>query len=238
MREAAVKESAIFKQIEHWRRQKGAVEEDKEKANTIPFVTISREYGCGGFDVAAALTDILDKEYHAVPVWAAYDKQILDKITADMGLTSQLTETLTSAARSKMTDILQTSFSKFPPQVAVYRKLAEIVRTLAINGHVVIVGRAGNIITRDMPCSLHVRMVASLPYRVERIAAKNNISKADAKQMIRQKEKERESFIKKFLQFDPADPHGYDIVINCECFAIEDSARLIIDAMNRKGIFA
>jgi len=35
---------------------------DKEKANILPFVTISREYGCGGFDLAVKLSDILNNE--------------------------------------------------------------------------------------------------------------------------------------------------------------------------------
>lgn len=238
MKDVAVKESAIFKQIEHWRRQKQQVVEDKEKANTLPFITISREYGCGGFDIAVKLTDILNKEYHATPIWAAYDKQILDKITSDLGLTQELTETLTNTARSKMTDLFQTTFSKFPPQVAVYRKLAEVVRTLAINGHVVIVGRAGNVITRGMPYGLHVRIVAPMSYKVKRIAAKLKVTQPEAREIIEQKEMERESFIKNFLKFDPEDPHNYDIVINNENYALDELAGLIIDAMKRKGIFA
>ncbi len=238
MKDVAVKESAIFKQIEHWRRQKQQVVEDKEKANTLPFITISREYGCGGFDIAVKLTDILNKEYHTTPIWAAYDKQILEKITLDLGLTQELTETLTNTARSKMTDLFQTTFSKFPPQVAVYRKLAEVVRTLAINGHVVIVGRAGNVITRGMPYGLHVRIVAPMSYKVKRMAAKLKVTQTEAREIIEQKEVERESFIKDFLKFDPEDPHNYDIVINNENYALDEIARLIIDAMKHKGIFA
>ena len=235
MKDVAVKESAIFKQIEHWRRQK-AVTGDKEKANILPFVTISREYGCGGFDLAVKLSDILNNEYNAMPIWAAYDKQILDTITTDLGLTQKLTDTLTNAARSKMTELFQTTFSKFPPQVAVYRKLAEVIRTMAINGHVVIVGRAGNIITRGIPYGLHVRIVAPLAYRVERIAAKNKVTKAEAKRIIEKKENERESFIKVFLKFDLEDTHNYDIVANNERFAIDELARLIIETMKHKGI--
>ncbi|MGQ9842217.1 MAG: cytidylate kinase-like family protein [Spirochaetota bacterium] len=237
MKDVAVKESAIYKQIEYWRRQKQHVVEDREKANTHPFITISREYGCGGFDIAVKLIDILNKEYHATPIWAAYDKQILDKITSDLGLTEALTETLTHTSRSKMTDLFQTTFSKFPSQVAVYRKLAEVVRTLAINGHVVIVGRAGNIITREMPYGLHVRIVAPMSYKVTRIAAMLKVSQTEAREIIEKKQIDRESFIKNFLKFDPDDPHNYDLVINNENFAVAELARLIIDAMKRKGIF-
>jgi len=153
-------------------------------------------------------------------------------------LTEALTETLTHTARSKMTDLFQTTFSKFPPQVAVYRKLAEVVRTLAINGHVVIVGRAGNVITREMPYGLHVRIVAPMSYKVKRIAAMLKVSQAEAREIIEKKEMDRESFIKNFLKFDPEDPHNYDVVINNENFAVDELARLIIDTMKRKGIFA
>jgi len=234
-----VKERQIYKQIEYWQRQKPqpVATEPVDKENQFPFITISREYGCGGYEVAEVVVSELNHVYKQHPIWGAYDKQILDRISQDMGITEALAETLTGSARRKMTELFQTSFSKFPPQVAVYRKLAEVVRMLAINGHVVIVGRAGNAITRDMPYGMHVRVVAPLEWKIERLVQLNNIAKKDAKELISTKTEDREGFLREFVNFDPRNSHNYDLVINNSDYSIENTAMLIIEALKLKGIF-
>src|SRR6056297_400829 len=221
-----VKERQIYKQIEYWQRQKPqpVAAEPVDKENQFPFITISREYGCGGYEVAEVVVSQLNHVYKQHPIWGAYDKQILDRISQDMGITEALAETLTGSARRKMTELFQTSFSKFPPQVAVYRKLAEVVRMLAINGHVVIVGRAGNAITRDMPYGMQVRIIAPMDWKIERIMKLNKISRKDARELIRDKTGDRESFLKEFVKFDSRDSHNYDLVINNEDYTIENAA--------------
>ena len=43
----------------------------------------------------------------------------------DMGFSSRLADTLTGTSRKNLANLLQTTFSAFPPQVAVYKKLVE-----------------------------------------------------------------------------------------------------------------
>ncbi len=234
-----VREQQLYRQIEYWQRQKNIsdIGEKVDKENENPFITISREYGCGGYEVAEHVVSELNHAYKQHPIWGAYDKLILDRISSDMGITNTLADTLTGSARRKMTELFQTTFSKFPPQVAVYRKLAEVVRMLAINGHVVIVGRAGNAITKDMPYGMHVRIIAPMDWKVERIMRLANISKKDAKSVIAEKTGDRESFLKEFVMFDSRDSHNYDLVINNADYTIENAAMLIIEALKLKGIF-
>ncbi len=239
MKTSNVKERQIYNQIEYWQRQKpqSGTDEPLDKENQFPFITISREYGCGGFEVADIVVRELNHAYKQNPIWGAYDKQILDRISHDMGITEALAETLTGSARRKMTELFQTSFSKFPPQVAVYRKLAEVVRMLAINGHVVIVGRAGNAITKDMPYGMHVRVVAPMEWKVERLVQLNSISKQKARELIKEKTEDREGYLKQFVQFDPRNSHNYDLIINNAHYSIENTAMMIIEALKLKGIF-
>ena len=234
-----VREQQLYKQIEYWQRQKNIPDagETTDKENENPFITISREYGCGGYEIAELVVSELNHAYKQHPIWGAYDKLILDRISSDMGITNALADTLTGSARRKMTELFQTTFSTFPPQVAVYRKLAEVVRMLAINGHVVIVGRAGNAITRDMPFGMHVRIIAPMDWKIERIMKLTNISKKDARGLIREKTDDRESFLKEFVKFESRDPHNYDLVINNADYTVENAAMLIIEALKLKGIF-
>lgn len=222
-------------QVIYWKKQKEKLDEP-EKVNRLPFVTISREYGCCGYQVALKLTEILNEELKPEPLWAAYDKKLLDKLMIDTGLSESLVETLTGKARNKLTNLIQTTFSSFPPQVAVHKKLVEIITMLALNGHVVIVGRGGNMITKEVESGFHVRLVAPVNSRAEKLSKTLNMTKSEATKMLKEKTKQREEYMKEFFKIDLADPHNYDMVINDATFSVEHVARLIIQGMKYKGV--
>lgn len=225
----------INAQVIYWKQQKEKLPVP-EKSNRLPFITISREYGCGGYEVAKKLAEILNDELKQTPQWAAYNRELLDRVMDDMGLSQSLAETLTGTARSGLTNLLQTSFSTFPTQVSVHKKLAETIALLALNGNVVVVGRGSNIITRTIKNGYHVRLVAPLNWRTERIVEEMNISKQEAQKLIAEKTKQRDTFLKEYLKFDVADPHNYQLLINNADHSVDQAARIIIEGMKIKGL--
>jgi hypothetical protein len=231
----AALDRAINAQVIYWKKQKEQLNEPEEESR-LPFVTISREYGCGGYEVGEKLIEILNEEMKPEPLWIAYNQALLDKLMIDTGLSKSLIETLTMRARNTLTDIIQTTFSSFPPQVAVHKKLVEIMAMLALNGHVVLIGRGGNTITKNMKNGFHIRLVAPLNNRVERISKAMNISKNEATKLINEKSKYREGYMKEFFKIDLSDPHHYDMLINESVFSTDNTARLIIQGMKHKGV--
>ncbi len=230
-------EKYLSAQVKYWQQMKEQISaKEVEKKQNPTFVTISREYGCCGYQLAETLVKLINEKYNPEPVWAAYDRKLLDKIMKDMGLSQSLTETLTNNARKTLTNLLQTTFSNFPPQVAVFRKLVETIRILALNGNVVIVGRAGNVITRDYESGYHVRLVASMDWRIKNVQETSGMSRKDAEKTILEKSKEREGFIKEYVKFDLSNPHNFHIVINNSPHTLEEAARLIIEGMKIKGL--
>jgi len=226
--------SFINAQVKYWSMQKEMINSVEEKS-ILPFITISREYGSGGYDIAEEIVSLLNEELNPEPKWAAYDKKLLEKVMDDMGLSSNLMETLTNQARKTITNLIQTSFSTFPPQVAVFKKLVETERILATNGHVVLVGRAGNVITKDLKGGFHIRIIADLEYKTDRISEKLEITKKEARKVIETKEAERNSFLKEFVKFDLTDPHHYHLIINNARYSIKEVAKMIIEGMKIKG---
>ncbi len=225
----------INAQVTYWKKQKEKLA-TPEKSNRLPFITISREYGCGGYDIAKRLAEIFNTELKQKPEWAAYNRTLLDKVMDDMGLSSSLAETLTGTARSGLTNLLQTSFSSFPTQVSVHKKLAETIAILALNGNVIIVGRGSNIITRSIKNGYNVRLVAPLGWRTDAIVEKMNISKQDAGKLIAEKTRQRDTYLKEYLKFDVADPHNYQLIINNADHTVDQAARIIIESMKIKGL--
>lgn len=225
-----VMEQHIRNQLSFWEQQKNVIDSIEAKPRK-PFITLSREYGVGAFEVAGKLVETLNARTKCTPEWAAYDKDLLNKVSEDLGLSKSLADTLTSNARNQLTELFQTSFSKFPTQVAVYRKLAETVRTMAYNGNVIIVGRAGNVITKGLSNGFHVRLIAPAKWKINRLNELYGMPVKEAEQAVVQKDRERDSYIREFLKFDNADPLNYHMVLNMGDMTSEEASKIITEAM-------
>lgn len=221
-------------QLRFWAEHKGGKILSKKKP--LPFITISREYGCGGYELALLITEILNKEYNPQPIWVPYDRGVLEIIMKDMGLTAKLADTLSGSGKRNFADFFQTLFSSTPPQVAVYRKMSEVIRTLAIHGNVILVGRAGQGITRDLKNGFHIRLVGPLDWRIEKIKKFHKVSEKEARKEISDNMTSREQFLHEFFKMDINDSHNYDLVVNNARFETEAVAKVIICAMKAREL--
>jgi hypothetical protein len=225
----------INAQVKYWQQQKNSLALPEQKS-LRQFITISREYGCSGYGIAKEIAIILNNaDKTPEPLWAAYERQVLDRVMAEMDLSSSLVKTLTDDALRDLTDILKSAFSGLPPQVAVYQKLAQTIRILAAHGNVVIVGRASNVITRGMTGGFHVMLVAPMEYKINNIMKFKNLSKKDAEKLIIDNTARREDYIREYVKFDVTDPHQYDLVINLSNTTVHGVADLIIQGMKLKS---
>jgi hypothetical protein len=233
MKEILSIDHALVYQECNWKLRKKV---DMEGKHALPFITISREYGCLGYNVGQAIVNIFNDQNRDDPRWVLYARNVLERLSEDMDISYELAETLTEKAKGSMTDYLRVIFSTYPPEAVVYRKLVEIMRIIAANGHAVIIGRVANVITKDLPKGFHVRIIASPEKKIQNIINQYNISQKEAKKILEQKSEEREKFFLKRLKVDTTDPALYDLVINATNYTINDTAKLIIGGMESAGI--
>ncbi len=226
--------TSIIDQIDEWEKEKAKrLTQKEEKKGIHPFVTISREYGCGGYETAVELARLLSAKGKK---WIAFDRKVIEGIMRDMGVSRKLAETLTTTTQSQMATFFNSIFASYPPQVAVHRKLAETIRTLTLNGYVIIVGRGGNIIARDLPKGFHIRLVAPMDWKIARIAKIMGKKSKEAEKIILEKSAARENFYREFMKFDPADTSHYDMIINNASFTSAEAAEAISAAMAARGL--
>jgi cytidylate kinase len=234
MREIFSIDSAISYQENNWKHKKKTVSMTEKES--LPFITISREYGCLGYQVGVEAARLLNGLCRPDQQWAVFERRILDRVMEDMHISRELAETLTDRGKSFMADYFRITFSNYPPEAAVYTKLVETIRLIAANGHAVIIGRVGNVITRDMPRGYHVRLIASPEKKIENIGRQFKIPVKKAKEVLAKKGEAREEFILKRLKVDMADPQQYGLVINTSDLSIEATARLIVKGMEYAGL--
>jgi len=206
-------QAQIAAQVEAWhKRTVGNTQVMVKKA--VPFITISRQFGCGAFPLAEAIAaEMMSRNSEESP-WAVYDQALVKKIADDHKLSESVVNSLGNKMRSEIEESVLGLLKHFTPELKIYRSLAATIRALALHGRVIIVGRGGAILTRDMPGALHLRLIAPLEWRVEQTAVRLKISVEKAQEHVSTMDAEREAYIKKYLGADIEDPVNYHLLFN------------------------
>ena len=78
--------------------------------------------------------------------------------------------------RSYIDDVVEELFGLRPPSWVLVPQVAETTLRLAAAGHVILVGRGATVVTARLPNVFHVRLIASLPRRIERVQRIHGLS--------------------------------------------------------------
>lgn len=101
---------------------------------------------------------------------------------------------------------------------------------------VLIIGQAGQMVLRNAPHTLHIRVVAPLEVRVQSVRKHLGISEEEAHQQIRGSDRARAEYLRHYYQADIDDVNLYDLVINIGSIPIDAAAELIVSAARAIGI--
>jgi len=195
-------------------------------------VTISRQAGCGAVIIAEKLANLLQEQS---PVegckWMVFDRELMDKVLADHNLPKYLAKFLPEDRASQIEDTLADIFGVHPPTHTVVEQTAETILQLAELGSAILIGRAGNIVTAKLPDVLHVRLVAPLEDRIERICRDDNQTPDAARRFCIEEEQARSRYVRTYYHADINNPLLYHLVINTSRVGYENAARLIAEAV-------
>jgi CMP/dCMP kinase len=113
-------------------------------------------------------------------------------------------------------------------EVQAYQQaLQQLMAEWAAEGQVIIVGRAGCLWLKAHPDVLHVRIVAPLPQRIERVAQQRAVSWQAAQAQVEATDRARQTYVQHHHQVDWNDPTLYDLVLNLGRITVEHAAALI-----------
>ena len=197
-----------------------------------PAVTISRETGSGGISIAEKLAEYLQAhDRDTTCPWTVFHKNLVEKVLADHSLPQRLAQFMPEDRVSAIQDMVEEVLGLHPSSWTLVRQTTETILHLAELGHVILVGRAANVITGKLENVFHVRLVGSLENRIERVQSFFHIGEKAALQFIRKEEQGRKRYLKKHFRQSIDDPLLYDLVINTDRFTQEEAARLIGDAL-------
>ncbi|HNO79077.1 MAG TPA: cytidylate kinase-like family protein [Phycisphaerae bacterium] len=171
------------------------------------FITISRQAGSGGGEVAALLGERLS--------WPVFDRNILQVMAEDDNVRRNLYESMDENDRNWVHEFAQSLFANELPLNDYFSRLSKTMLTVVRQGPAVILGRGGSLILPS-DCGLRVRIIAPLEYRVTRLTSKSEVSTSRATAILRETDEKRDQFVRSHFNVDPQDQYQYDLIINME----------------------
>jgi len=168
----------------------------------VPHVlTLSRQLGAGDTGLAPTLAGRLGMR--------VYDRELLEQEALRLGVTAQEIEQVDE----QPSGIFQ-RFRSGSLQQRYFEVLGQLMNELATRGNVILVGRGGNRFLRDRPEAFHVRSVASMPIRIQRVMEHRWVREQQAKNLISQSDTQRQLFFSRTFGEDWASPLEYHLVVN------------------------
>ncbi len=199
-----------------------------------PAITISAQTGAGAEGVARQLAAVLEsREPPGHAPWTVFDRQLVEIALEEHHLPTSLAKFMPEDRRSYLDDVLDEMIGLRPPSWELMPKVIQSARHLADAGHVILVGRGAGIVTGGMPNVFHVRLIASLPKRIERVQQLQNLSPKAAAKFISKTDRGRGRYVKAHFHLRVDDDLQYHLVLNTDLISLADAAELIADGARR-----
>jgi cytidylate kinase len=185
----------------------------------INIITIEREYGCGGGDIAQLLAKQLG--------WKLWDQLL----TAEIARVARCPEAVVEAREERRDPLYYRLFKSFlrgsyegslnAPKLnlvdseTIVRITERVVLHAAEKGNSVIVGRGSQQFLKNRPDTLRVFLYALREDKVRRLLARGK-TQQEAEQLVDTVDRERADFIQKYFHVEWPDRAIYHIMMNTE----------------------
>lgn len=190
-------------------------------------ITLSRQFGSGGSEVAKRVSEELGIKY--------VDKSILAEAASQSGIAKEHFENADEKRTNSFLFSLAAAHyggSVAPVQLndiitddKLFIHTAEAIRKLA-GEPCIVVGRCADDILTDRPI-LRVYVYASMQSRIERIAKLYDLTEKAATTLIKKTDKKRASYYNFYTSKTWGEAQNYDLCISSDALGIEGTAQTI-----------
>lgn len=183
----------------------------------MAIITISRQVGSLGDEIAQATAEALEYEY--------IEKTQISDVLSKFGLSPSDVDKFDEKKPSMWQTLIM-----HKELFALY--IRAVVYEVASKKNVVIVGRGGQVILKDTPGTLHVRITAPFETRVNRSMEQSGYEDKYAQRLIRQSDRDSSGYLSIYFDTDWDDSTLYDLVINTRVMNLNKSVELITCAVD------
>ena len=171
--------------------------ESKELENSKLIISVSRQHGTGGKEIARKVAEKLNIEF--------FDKEEIKKFAIQNSL-----------IENKYTDDeLYNFYLSLDAEKDAILKQAETIRMIASKKNCVIVGRSSDYILKDNPNLIKIFLYAPMEYRINKVKEMYNDTYNEAKKHINKSDKSRATYYEVIANKKWGDKENYDICLDC-----------------------
>ncbi|MEW5958246.1 MAG: cytidylate kinase-like family protein [Chloroflexota bacterium] len=178
-------------------------------------ITISRQMGSRGDELAQQVAERLG--------WQQVGQDLINRAALAAG-----------APQVALAEIDELGFFNLRPTAVerqVYQSHVErIIRELADEGNIVIVGRGGQVILSGWPNVFHVRIVAPLDARIAWLQQEHHISAEAARARLEKSNQSRARYLWRNYSRQLDDPDLYHLVINTAFIPLTQAVNVLVNS--------
>jgi cytidylate kinase len=229
--------------LSHYLEQTGQ-ETSKKLHYPGPVVTISRECGCSAKRIATKLSKILTgynylSETKTDVEWRWVSKEIIEMAARELEMDPEkIKNVFLSEVRPSIHEV-STAFSTTKiydtNDQHVIDTVRSVIRSIAEEGHYIILGRAATVIAQDIPKRLSVKLQAPLDWRINRIMQISNLSWADAQEYVIETDRQRNLFVE-HVAGRKLDNNDFDLIFNYSTMLDDHIVDVMVNVLKNKKI--
>lgn len=203
----------------------------------MPVITISRQFGAGGWTLGDRLSKRLGYRY--------VDEDMIKEVASKIGASPDQVLAFEKAGGSKLMKFLDRIVSKdfigrlitdkyaYVDEKGYVDVVKGIVQDLYWQGNVIIVGRGSQFILEDYQGAFHILLVQSLEPRILFVMEKYKLGRIEAERVVRNRDQSRKQFLSFFTvkEFHD-DPITYDLVLNMNRMTMEKAEELVVELIS------
>jgi cytidylate kinase len=205
-------------------------------------ITISRQYGAGGSEVARRVAAALG--------WRVVDNELVEQVAARAGVSpervAEREERVSTFVERLARTLAAATPEVFPPpesagtvqdftEAELVRITETVVAEVAARGRVVLVGRAAPAVLARQKEALHVKLVAPRAFRLQVAAERLHCNAAQASAVLEDTDTMRARYHRQYYKRDWNDPVNYHMVLNTGVLGFEGATEVIVARAGAMG---
>jgi len=228
----------------------------------MAIVTLSRQLGADGHEVATGVAKtlglrIIDREAidqaaleAGVPELALHElgyegrRGLMQRILNALKTSPAIPSMIEIQRRESAAPLTVPSRGIFTPAVPLLSAAMEdyvrivgmVILNIAKEGNVLIIGRASQVLLKDDPEALHIKIIAPLSLRVEKCMRLERLTQREATRRVLASDRAQVEYLRRYYGVNWLDPHLYDIVINTGRTSIQTAVQLAVLAQVQRVI--
>ena len=197
----------------------------------IKLITVSREFGAGGGDFAAALGSTLG--------WPVLDRDLIHRVAERVAIDEKTLahyDEHPPSLRSRIATVLimpqpdmlsLPSPTDMPNHDVIAAATTRVIEDAAQSLPLIVVGHGAQCIFSKRPDAFHVRFIAPVASRIARTAERLELDQNAAAATVKRADQDREAYVKRYFHAEWKNPLMYDLQINTQRVSIADAVQLL-----------